>query len=152
MCFLDCMVQPTTAYYVLLMLGIVGVLFELFNPGFILPGVIGFIALCVALYALHVLPMPYFILVLFCVGVVLVMSVKLVLRSRRRPVQNGENMLMGASGKTLGPVEPRGQAFIQGEIWNVYSKHPIRRDCPIKVIAIKGLCLEIEEQFNEGEE
>lgn len=151
MCFLEFMMLSTTAYYVLLMLGILGVLFELFNPGFILPGVIGFIVLCVALYALHVMPIYYLSLVLFCVGVVLVMSVKLVLRSRRRPVQNGANMLMGASGKTLGPVEPRGQAFIQGEIWSVYSKHAIQSDCPIKVIAIRGICLEIEEQFNEGE-
>jgi len=149
MCFSEFMMQPSMVYYVLLLLGIFGILFELFNPGFILPGVIGFIALCVALYALHALPIYYLGLLFVFLGAALAVGVKLALRSRRRPVQNGANMLMGAAGKTLGLIEPRGQAFIQGEIWSVYSKHAIQSDCPIKVIAINGICLEIEEQLDE---
>lgn len=154
MCFSDVLMQSTVqssmAYYALLLLGISGVFFELFNPGFILPGVIGFIALGVALYALKVLPIYYLGFLLVFLGIIFVLAVKLALRSQRRPVKNGANMLMGAVGHTLGVIEPRGQAFIQGEIWSVYSKYAIRSNCPIKVIAINGICLEIEEQFDEG--
>ena len=148
---LEFMTHPSIAYYMLLLLGVFGIFFELLNPGFILPGLMGLVALCVALYALQALPMYYLGFLFVFLGIILMLGVKLVLRSRRRPVENGTNMLMGASGTTLGPIEPRGQAFIQGEIWSVYSRHAIRRDCPIKVIAINGICLEIEEQLDEGE-
>lgn len=143
--------QPSMVYYALLILGIFGVFFELFNPGFILPGVIGFIAFGVALYALKALPMYYLGCLLGFLGAILVLGVTLALRSQRRPVKNDVKLLMGASGKTLGPVELRGQALIQGEIWSVYSKHTIQSNCPIKVIAINGIFLEIEEILDEGD-
>tara|TARA_R110002126_G_scaffold291802_1_gene459131 strand:+ start:32766 stop:33224 length:459 start_codon:yes stop_codon:yes gene_type:complete len=151
MCFSEVMMQPSIVYYALLILGIFGVFFELFNPGFILPGVIGFMALGVALYALQALPIYYLGFLLVILGAILVLGVKLALRSQKRPVQNGANMLMGALGHTLGLIEPRGQALIHGEIWSVYSKHTIRSNCPIKVIAINGICLEIEEKLDEGD-
>ena len=151
MCLSVVMLHASMAYYLLLLFGIFGVFFELFNPGLILPGLVGFIALSVALYALHVLPLYYLGFLLVILATVLVVGVKLALRSQRRPIQHGAHMLMGARGKTLGPVDPRGQALIQGEIWSVFSKYFIRSDCPVKVIAVKGICLEIKEQLDEGE-
>ncbi len=50
--------SPTIAY-LLLLLGVYGLFFELSNPGAIIPGVIGAIALFVALYALQMLPINY---------------------------------------------------------------------------------------------
>ncbi|RMG31553.1 MAG: nodulation protein NfeD, partial [Gammaproteobacteria bacterium] len=47
--------DPNLAY-VLLLLGFYGLLFELANPGFVLPGVVGTLCLLLALFALHVLP------------------------------------------------------------------------------------------------
>lgn len=50
--------DPNIAY-VLMLLGVYGLFFELANPGYVLPGVIGGISLLLALYALQVLPLNY---------------------------------------------------------------------------------------------
>jgi len=65
---LDTLSNPNIAY-ILLMLGIYGLLFELYNPGSILPGVVGGICLILGLYALQTLPVNYagVLLILFAV-------------------------------------------------------------------------------------
>ncbi len=76
---LEAISNPNIAY-ILLMIGLAGLYFELSQPGAILPGVIGGIALILALYALQTLPVNYagilFILlaVLFFIVEIKVMS------------------------------------------------------------------------------
>lgn len=70
--------DPNVAY-MLLMLGLVGLYFELSNPGLILPGVVGGIAMILALYAMHTLPVNYAGLLLILLGIVLfIAEVKIV--------------------------------------------------------------------------
>ena len=60
--------------YILMLLGIYGLFFELANPGYVLPGVIGGISLLLALYALQVLPVNYAGLGLMILGLALIVG------------------------------------------------------------------------------
>ena len=70
---LDIIASPNVAY-VLMMLGLVGLYFELSNPGLILPGVVGSVSLVLALYAMQTLPINYAGLLLIILGVVLLIA------------------------------------------------------------------------------
>ncbi|GAB4175484.1 MAG: nodulation protein NfeD [Wenzhouxiangellaceae bacterium] len=63
--------NPTLAY-ILLMVGIYGLLLEGYNPGALLPGVVGAICLLLALYAFQVLPVNYAGLALILLGLSLI--------------------------------------------------------------------------------
>ncbi len=71
--FLSVITDPNIAY-ILMMLGMLGLFFELANPGVILPGVIGGISLILAFFAFQSLPINYAGLLLILFGIVLLIA------------------------------------------------------------------------------
>ncbi len=67
---LKILTNPTVAYF-LLMIGFYGILFELYNPGTVIPGVLGGISLILGLYGLSVISINWLGLLLIVLGILL---------------------------------------------------------------------------------
>jgi len=65
--------SPTIAY-MLLLIGVYGLILEGYNPGALVPGVVGAISLLLALYAFQMLPVNYAGLGLIVLGVILMIA------------------------------------------------------------------------------
>jgi membrane-bound serine protease (ClpP class) len=74
---LNLLSDPNIAY-ILFMLGTYGLLFELYNPGSIFPGIVGVVSLLLAFYSMHTLPVNYAGLGLIIFGIILfVLEIKI---------------------------------------------------------------------------
>ena len=68
--FITAITDPNIAY-ILLLVGIYGLILEFYNPGVGVGGVVGGIALLIALYALHLLPVSFIGIALLLLGIAL---------------------------------------------------------------------------------
>ncbi len=74
--FLKALANPNLAY-ILMMLGVYGLFFELSNPGALMPGILGGICLLLALFAFQTLPVDYTGIALILLGVImLILEIK----------------------------------------------------------------------------
>ncbi|MGV7222647.1 MAG: NfeD family protein [Nitrospinales bacterium] len=92
---LDLISDPNIAY-ILLMIGFVGLYFELSNPGLILPGVVGGISIILALYAMQALPINYAGLLLIVLGCILFIAEINVMSYGLLSVGGGISILLGS--------------------------------------------------------
>jgi membrane-bound serine protease (ClpP class) len=197
--FLNRIVQPDL-FFVMLILGVLGLYTEFTHPGVIAPGVIGGICLILALYAMHFLPvnlaglflialsLAFFILeakapshgvlafggivsmflgALFLIrspltsggvsigvalagtlpfGILAVVLMRLVLRSRKWKTATGKEELIGAQGVAVAPLPAGSEGMIRvhGELWRAESSQPLQEGETVKVLRVEGLKLYVE--------
>jgi membrane-bound serine protease (ClpP class) len=101
---LDIISNPTIAY-ILLMLGIYGIFFELSSPGAILPGVVGGIFLILAFYALQMLPVNYAGLALIFFAIILFIAEIKVMSHGLLAVGGVISLFLGSMMLFQSPVE-----------------------------------------------
>lgn len=93
---LDAISNPNVAY-ILLMIGFLGIFFELSNPGVILPGVIGGISLILAFFALQTLPVNY-------AGVLLILLALILFIAEIKIVSGGMLTVGGVVAMVFGSI------------------------------------------------
>ena len=121
---LSIITDPTVAY-LLLLLGIYGIYFELTSPGFGIPlGLIVSVALVNVLFVMVVL--------------------RLALKARKRPVVSGAEELPGASGEILDVTADGAWMWVHGERWRVSSTAPLHPGQRVRVKGRAGLVLQVE--------
>jgi membrane-bound serine protease (ClpP class) len=93
---LDVVANPNIAY-LLMMIGGIGIMMELYNPGMIFPGVVGGICLLLSFFALQVLPVNY-------VGILLMILAVILFIAEIKVVSYGLLSVGGIVSLTLGSV------------------------------------------------
>jgi len=195
--FLGVLTNPTVAY-ILMMIGIYGLLLEGYHPGAIVPGVLGAISLLLALFAFQILPVSYAGLGLLLLGVVLMvaealapsfgvlgfggiaafvigsvflmdtdvpgyqvnlgviialalaaagvlaLTLYLLWRARRSPVQTGDPLLIGHTVEVLQFDNGRGWGRVNGERWQLNSDRGLVCGAQARIVSVHGLTLTVE--------
>jgi membrane-bound serine protease (ClpP class) len=196
--FLSRIVQPDV-FFILLIVGVLGLYAEFTHPGLFAPGVIGGIALLLALYAMHLLPvnltgllMILLALALFILeakfpthgilgvggiaamvlgalmlvrspltgmgvslgaslgvtipfAVIVILLMRLVLRSRAWKPATGNEELIGEVGEVREQVSAQnGMVFVHGELWRAHAASAIPEGARIRVRSVDGLTLHVE--------
>lgn len=93
---LDVVANPNIAY-ILMMIGGIGIMMELYNPGLIFPGVAGGICLLLSFFALQVLPVNY-------VGILLIILSVILFVIELKVASYGLLSIGGVIGLTLGSI------------------------------------------------
>lgn len=199
--------DPNVAY-LLFLIGVFGLITEVYHPGVILPGAIGAVAMVLALLGFTLLPVNWVAVALLALAVGLLLAeahapgvgalglggvlafvagslllftpfsalaatglslavspllvvggliavlafflivLRASLRTRRLPVTNGPESLLGKEGIATSDLAPRGAVRLGGEDWSAVAEFaPITRGEPVEVIGLDGVILRVHRPY-----
>lgn len=135
----------------LILLGIMFMVAELFAPSFGalgIGGVISFVIGSVILFDTGGSNMRVAIPLIITVSAVtagfFLVAVRMVFTAHRKPVVSGMEEMLGSVGEVLEDFEQKGRIHVHGETWQVISDTPLKRGTRVKVTEIDGLTLKVE--------
>ncbi|MGH8808959.1 MAG: NfeD family protein, partial [Noviherbaspirillum sp.] len=142
----------------LILLGIAFMAAEAFMPSFGVIGIGGVAAFVVGAVILIDTELPGYgiplglIVVLAGVSALLIATITgMALKARRRVVVGGEGRLIGGLAEIVDDRQGEYWALVQGETWRVTSATPLRRGQMVRIVARKGLVLEVAPAETKGE-
>jgi membrane-bound serine protease (ClpP class) len=202
--FLSALADPNISF-ILLSLGMLGLVVELYNPGSILPGIVGVICMALFFLSSQVLPINYiglilviFAIVLFVlelkvtsyglltvggivsmilgatmlfdapipemkitfkviglmvglVAVTMVFLLTLVVSLHRKAPVTGLQGLLQEVGTAQTDIDPAGQVFVHGEIWEATSPLRISKGDKVRILSVDGLTLHVEKVHDKSD-
>ena len=155
---LNVITDPNVAY-ILMMLGMLGLFFELSNPGVVLPGVIGGIV-AMSLGSLMLFDAPEvgfrvsWRVIVPTVGATAGMFLFVVAAGVRALTARstvGAPAMVGQTGVARSPLSPEGQVLVQGELWRAVARGtPVEEGMRVRVVGVNGLTLTVEKAAEGG--
>ena len=123
----------------------------LIAPGHGVMGVGGIIALILGSLILMSASAPFLAVSPYAVAIVVIgtgafffIAIRGVVRSYRRQPTTGIQGLVGALGEARSDLNPSGNVFLQGELWEATTDEgPIPRGASVRVVAVTGLRLHV---------
>jgi membrane-bound serine protease (ClpP class) len=77
-------------------------------------------------------------------GLITAFLMTIALRARRAKVTTGTQGLIGETGVASTELAPTGKVFVHGETWNARSAQPLHAGDKVRVVAVRGLEIEVE--------
>lgn len=90
---------------------------------------------------------PLLLAVAVVMALLIIATISIALKMRRRPVTSGVSRMVGMTGEALTNIAAKGQVRVGGEIWRAASKTTITKGSNVKVTAIDGLLLSVEPEL-----
>ncbi|MBI3040326.1 MAG: hypothetical protein HYY80_01505 [Chloroflexi bacterium] len=134
--FLHTISDPNIAY-ILLSLGTIGIIAEIYNPGTFFPGILGAISLLMAFYSLGVLDanLGGILLILLAFGLFIAIAtitisiaaiftfiISRIISAYRRQPSTGREELIGKTALVKAALAPEGIVLFKGERWTAESE------------------------------
>lgn len=142
----------------LILLGFALLAAELLTPAFGVlgvGGVVAFVAGGLLLFDRDVpgmgVPLPLIFGVALSAAAAVLLGGSMALRARRAPVVSGAENLMDAQGEVLEVVQGQAWARVHGERWQVRSDARLHTGQRVRVLALKGLVLDVQPVGGKGE-
>lgn len=135
----------------LLLLGLILIVAEAMIPSFGILGLGGIIAFSIGAIIMidsdtgfYRVSLPAVAAIAVAFGLLLVVTLRLLMRIREQPAVSGVNTLVGTMGESAMDFDSEGLVKVQGELWHAHSNQALQQGDSLRVVAVNGTHLEVE--------